>query len=117
MEMTPENVSEWLRVAKDVDAAISEQTMAWYIIDDKNEVESTDYHGWLTWTKTGDPVIIWNCTVQDVKIITAFFGKDGRLFETARVSIEGSVAKVWSSLTWAQARSVHRRQVDELQAC
>ena len=54
MEMTPENVSEWLRVAKDVDAAISEQTMAWYILDDKNEVESTDYHGWLTWTKTGD---------------------------------------------------------------
>ena len=116
MNMTPENFEERLRVFKDVAAANSERAMAWYVLNDKNEVKPTDYHGWLTWTKTGDPVIIWDCTVQGVRIVTAFFGHDERFFETARVSAEGRGTEVCTYLTWADALAGHQKKVDEQQA-
>ena len=74
MDMTPENIEEWLRVSKDLSTADSDHIMAWYILNDKDQVVPTDYHEWREWNQTrnlaGNPdspqAVIFLASITDV---------------------------------------------------
>ena len=113
--MTTDNFADWNQVQKDLVTAASDHTMAWYILNDQNQVVPADYHEWREWNETRTTHIIWDCTVVGVRIMTAFFGEGPRLFETARCSDESGFEVVDGYLIWADAAAGHRRRVDELQ--
>lgn len=113
--MPIDNFQEWVRVQQDLHAAAAGRTMGWYILNDDNQVVPADYREWDEWKENKTTVLIWDCTVAGVRIMTAFFGEGPRLFETARCSRESGFEVVESYITWAEAESGHRRRVDELQ--
>lgn len=114
--MTTNNFEEWIRVQRDLTRAASDHVMAWYLLDDHNRVVAVDYREWHEWHETRPNPVIWDCTVGDVRIVTAFFGEGPKLFETAQCSPTSGFEVVEGFVTWAEAESGHRRRVAYQQA-
>ena len=110
------NFGQWMRVHEDLATVALDHVMAWYVLNEYNQVVPVDYHEWLEWRETRTNLIIWDCTVGEGRIMTAFFGEGPKLFETAQCSPESGFEVVENFPTWSYAESGHRRRVTGQQA-